>query len=439
MSKSKLYMPIRYVMPYLFLTYLIFCISDLSASVENIWLLTGFVSMAYISLFVGYVFGVEYASQRLVWITEIESKRLRNVNFLLIVGCVYLVVWGINQLVNFGAEDVSSVIRSLNDPGAAYAAKFDIYTDFESTQKVSRIGQVLVLLGVVFVMVMPAMSAYWRHLSSKLKMFCIFSVVIYAVSFLYIGTQKGLGDLFLLLFSGWIVVRVRHADMNVSGRKIKNYLLLIFLIIVGLVSLSFIQSSRAIQFGLTSTMMVNNISDNWLANIFGESFALGFYSIIGYPAHGYLGLSHNLSIDFIFSYGAGLFQAFESYRFQYLGGENNLLLTYPYRTELTTGWPAGMYWSTAFPWIASDLTFIGVFPLMFLVGMLFARIWINCLRKMDVVSLAILGQIFVFVAFLPANNQVFISRQGLLSVTVLILIVVFRKLSHISRRSNNAI
>ena len=114
-------------------------------------------------------------------------------------------------------------------------------------------------------------------------------------------------------------------------------------------------------------------------------------------------------------------------------------MTYPYRTELATGWPAGMYWSTAFPWIASDLTFIGVFPFMFLVGMLFARTWVNCLRKMDVISLAILGQVFVFVAFLPANNQVFMSRQGLLSITVLSLIVVLRKLSHISRRSSHAI
>jgi hypothetical protein len=120
-------------------------------------------------------------------------------------------------------------------------------------------------------------------------------------------------------------------------------------------------------------------------------------------------------------------QAFESYRYQYFGGESNLLLTYPYRTEAVTGWPAGMYWSTAFPWIASDLTFFGVFPFMFLIGMLFARTWVRCLKTLDIISLAILGQILIFIAFLPANNQVLMSRQGFLSVVTLTIIVVLRK------------
>lgn len=439
MKNSDLYLPIRYAMFYLLLTYILFVVGDVSSGVLNIWALTAFVLAAYSCLFIGYIYGIKFVPIRPELITDINSRRLHNVNILLIVGCFYLVVWGINQAVNYGAKDISSIGEALTDPGAAYAAKFSVYMQQEQEQTVSRIGQVLVLLGVVFVLVIPVMSAYWRHLSRALKIVCIFSALIYALSYLYIGTQKGLGDLFLLLFAGWAAVRVRDVRGHVSDNRIKKILLLILLALAGLVTLTLIQSSRAIQFGITSTMMVNNVSETWVAQIFGDFFAMGFYTIIGYPVHGYLGLSHNLGGDFVFSYGAGLFQAFESYRFQYLGGESNLLLTYPYRTELATGWPAGMYWSTAFPWIASDLTFIGVFPFMFLVGMLFARTWVNCLRKMDVISLAILGQVFVFVAFLPANNQVFMSRQGLLSITVLSLIVVLRKLSHISRRSSHAI
>ena len=438
MKKSKLYAPIRYAMLYLFSTFSLFAISDLSSGANNMLLLTCFVFFAYAFLYIGYVFGMRASATKSAWPADIDSKRIRYVNYLVVFGCVYLVVWGVNQTINYGAQDVSSVAEALANPGAAYAAKFEVYEEQQRDQKVSLIGQVLVLLGVVYVLVMPVMSAYWQYLTKAKKFFCVSSVFVYAISFLYIGTQKGLGDLFLMSFAGWAVVKCRDLNNFASIKRLRRFFLVLLLAVAGLVSLSLIQASRAVQFGITSSMMSDTVSDTWIAHLFGEYFALGFYTIISYPAHGYLGLSHNLGTDFVFSYGAGLFQAFESYRYQYLGGENNLLLTYPYRTEAITGWPAGMYWSTAFPWIASDLTFFGVFPLMFFVGVLFAKTWVHCLRTMDMVSLAVLGQIFLFIAFIPANNQVFISRQGFLAVFTLALIIIVRKLSISKRGAGHA-
>lgn len=57
---------------------------------------------------------------------------------------------------------------------------------------------------------------------------------------------------------------------------------------------------------------------------------------------------------------------------------------------------------------------------MFLMGLLFARVWITCLQRDSLLAMVALGQIMIFVAYLPANNQVLMQRQGLWIVMTLL-------------------
>ena len=173
---------------------------------------------------------------------------------------------------------------------------------------------------------------------------------------------------------------------------------------------------RAEEFGITESAIVGDVSDTVIARAFGTDAAYGIYTVLAYPSHGYLGLGYSMSVPFEFSRGAGLSQAYESYRSQYFGGAEFRYLTYPERSEQVTGWPAGMFWSTIFPWLASDLTFYLIPLFMAAIGALFARLWLSCLYGANALSLAAFGQIIVFVAFIPANNQVLMQRQGLLVV-----------------------
>src|SRR5690606_18136124 len=148
------------------------------------------------------------------------------------------------------------------------------------------------------------------------------------------------------------------------------------------------QASRASEFNKTGSIIVDDVSDTTLAHIVGEPWAYGIYALLAYPSHGYAGLSLDLQQEFVFARGAGLSPAFESYRRQYLGGDDNTWLTYPVRTEIATGWPADLVWSTAFPWFASDVTFPGTIALMVLIGFVFARVWINCIISRRPIALA---------------------------------------------------
>jgi hypothetical protein len=407
----------------------IYLLGSLIGEVDNLGALTGFVLLAYSFFFFGYSSGLPRGRIFLFQSEQVDGRRVRFVRRLILLGSLYFIVWGVNQINDFSGGDFSTIADRLTNPGAAYSAKFDVYEDRAVNDVVNRVTQVLILLSIFYALLIPMLIVYWRFIHPWLRKLAVFSIIVYVVSFLYIGTQKGVGDVILLSSAGFAISAATNASEFTNGlkRKLIAGSLGAILLIFGYMALN--QSSRAAEFGLTSSVMVGDVSNTWIGRTFGEPVALGVYVALGYPSHGYLGLSYDLKQDFVFSNGAGLSQAYESYRYQFLGGEPNSLTTYPMRTEAATGWPAGMYWSTAFPWFASDLSFPGTVIFMFCIGYLFARVWLRCLTHRDVLAFGALGQLFIFIAFLPANNQVLMQRQGLWVVISLAILAFLRKIA----------
>ncbi|MGO4606564.1 hypothetical protein AB4142_09520 [Variovorax sp. 2RAF20] len=422
-------MPIRVSMFYLLGTFFLFVASNLFAEAPNPVYLIAFVLLAFFLLWAGYVLGIRTSAKRWIRVGDVTFKERRRINWFVLVGSCYAIIWGINQIIDYGGTSPLQILETIVNPGTAYSAKFEVFERREFNQEVNRVTQVLILLSVIYAMFFPALVLHWTRLKRKVKILAITATAVYVLSYLFIGTQKGLGDVLIYAAAGWSIkysFRQEVSPQRLSGRNIAA------IILIGTIAFVYMaanQASRAAEFGLTTTLLSGDVSGTYVAEIFGQPFALGIYTLIGYPSHGYFGLSQSLTSDFAFSYGAGFSQAFESYRYQFLGGQQNLLLTYPFRTEVLTGWPAGMYWSTAFPWFASDLTFPGVLILMSLLGFIFARVWLSSLRHMDLISLAALGQFFLFIVFLPANNQVLMQRQGFWVVITLLILYAFKRIS----------
>ena len=422
-------MPIRVSMYYLLGTFFLFITSNLFAETPNPIYLMVFVLLAFFALWAGYVLGIRTCEKRWIRVEAFSSFERRRINWFVLIGSCYAIVWGVNQIIDYGGTNPVQVIEAIVNPGTAYSAKFEVFERREFNQEVNRVTQILILLSVIYAMFFPALVMHWANLRRRVKFLAVIATVIYILSYLFIGTQKGIGDVLIYAAAGWSIrysLNQQISPKRISGRSIAA------LVLIGTIAFVYMavnQASRAAEFGLTTTLLAGDVSNTYLASVFGQPFALGVYTLIGYPSHGYFGLSQSLTADFVFSYGAGISQAFESYRYQFLGGPQNFLLTYPFRTEALTGWPAGMYWSTAFPWFASDLTFPGVIILMLLLGFVFARVWLSSLRRMDLISLAALGQFFLFVAFLPANNQVLMQRQGFWVVLTLLTFYALKKIS----------
>lgn len=433
LPRAAILAPMRWSQIYLWTTFGLFLLSPLSDKVENVTILIAFIAYVFGSFYIGYVFA---CANRQVVRKDLRErpprKQLQRIRLTILAGSLYFAVWGVNQMIDFGAQSFGDIAESVLNPGAAYGAKFSVYERRHAANEVNPITQVLILLSIIYSLFLPLLLIYWRFLSPIARLFAASSICIYIVSFLAIGTQKGLGDVLLLSLAGLMVLL--NSGSATLSRSAKKKILASVTLSALVLSLYMMlnQGSRAQEFGLSESLMFGAVSNSYLATLVGESAALGLFSLAGYPSHGYMGLALDLEIDFVFSWGAGLSQAFESYRAQYLGGESNVLLTYPFRAESVTGWPSGMYWSTAFPWFASDLTFLGCGPLMAFAGFLFAKTWIRSISgHTDFLALAALGQFFIFVAYLPANNQVLMQRQGF---WVVLTIVGFKVLKVLQRR-----
>lgn len=409
--RAVLMRPIVYAQAYLWTTVALFMLGPLFPEVENKLVLLVFLVLCYAMLFLGYWLGVSTKKNKFYYpIQGVSVRRARNV---VVLGAVYFVVFGINMMLDFGIDSPAELAGALLNPGAAYSAKFEVFAAREETGSVNRITQVLILLSLVYALFIPVLVVYWYSLKKTIRYFSLFAVACYLVAFLSIGTLKGVGDVLIFLAAGGAVLLGRGALLLTVKQRRRILVACLVLSSLGFVYGAVSQASRAEEFGITENKLIGDVSETMLAKVAGRSLAQGFYTILAYPSHGYYGLSLGLRHDFVFSKGAGFSPAFESYRRQYVGGVSNSELTYPARTEWADGWPAGMYWSTAFPWFASDLTFPGVVVLMGIVGFVFSRLWIACVGHARLLSLALFGQMLILIAFLPANNQLFMQRPSI--------------------------
>jgi hypothetical protein len=436
--RSILNAPIRYSMYYLAATFIIFLFGPLANDVDNMFTLVLFVAISYVAFYIGYSTCTKSHARGFGGSRLKTYNATRNNMLILIAGAGYFVVFGLNQLYEYGARDVGAIIQTIFDAGSAYKQKFDVYQIQALTGRVSLVGQVLVISSIFYGAFIPLAVLLWSRVSLLIKLMIVVAVVIFQVSFLFIGTMKGIGDTFLFAVAGGAILigkgRLNAALDGVSKRSSSSgrYLKLVVVLFAAAMFVYMVdnQIKRAAEFGIVYSPIVGDVSRTFINYLFGSDIAYGIYSVLAYPTHGYFGLSRSLTQPFEFAYGAGLSPAMESYRFQFLGGDNQMLLTFPYRAEISTGWPAGQFWSTAFPWLASDMSFLLVPVFMFLIGLLFARVWIACLQGSSLLAMVAFGQIIIFVAYLPANNQVLMQRQGFwIVVTLLALWVVglFRK------------
>ncbi|MDF2999132.1 MAG: hypothetical protein K0R27_4769 [Xanthobacteraceae bacterium] len=426
--RSVLNAPIRYSMYYLAATFVIFMFGPLANDVDNMFTLILFVTTSYVAFYIGYLTCTNSHAREFGGARLKTYDATRNNMLILIAGAGYFVIFGLNQLYEYGARDVGTIIQTIFDAGSAYKQKFDVYQIQALTGRVSLVGQVLVISSLFYGAFIPLAVLLWSKVSLLIKLMILAAIAVFQVSFLFIGTMKGIGDTFLFAVAGGAILigkgRLNAAFDGISMQSSSSarYLKLFVVLFASAIFVYMVdnQIKRAAEFGIVYSRIVGDVSRTFINYLFGSDVAFGIYSVLAYPTHGYFGLSRSLAQPFEFAYGAGLSPAMESYRFQFLGGDNHMLLTFPYRAEIATGWPAGQFWSTAFPWLASDMSFLLVPVFMFLMGLLFARVWITCLQRDSLLAMVALGQIMIFVAYLPANNQVLMQRQGFWIVVTLL-------------------
>lgn len=406
-----------------FLAFLIFGdTSDLAAPV----LLTVFVSFATGAWLLGYQWGL----RSFPWadVTKMYTQNLgrtdahiRSAKRWIAASGAYFFAYGLLMLEAYGAT-LNTFWLTVTKPGDAYAAKFELVEEL-SVRSGQTLLQVLILLSVFQLALAPLVTYFWRDIGWLLRILATAGASVYVAFFLYIGTMQGLGYLLAGVLAGVLARRLRTQAQSTRGtRPLRAWLIVAFA--VGAFALYMInaQSARLDTFEVRDRFQPNPL----IEAVAGREFARGAAVLAHYPTHGYRGLAYNLETPFEWTMGRGSSRAIDSYWEQYLG-TTVLRETYPLRTQERTGWPGLQSWTTVYPWLASDLSFPGVVAAMIFMGRWTARMWIRSAHFHDPLALMLFSQLVLFVIFIPANNQVLISRPALLGVTSCLLLYFLRE------------
>ncbi|MEU7841882.1 hypothetical protein AB0B39_13100 [Micromonospora sp. NPDC049114] len=356
-----------------------------------------------------------------------RSTDVRRIRRLVLAGGIYHVALGVALLLEYGATGPGSILASLQDPAAAYLNKFTVYQQQQDSGRTNPAIQVLTLLGVLGTVLVPLLVVHWRRLSSGLRLVGIAGVGVYSLFFLYIGTLKGLGD-FVLMMAASLLIAASRGPGPFGRTKKRRRATVLVAVVVALFCAYLVsnQADRVDQFGTQDRVRANPTVER----IVGEHAATGVAALMIYPTHGYLGLAYNLDTPFVWSHGLGSTPAVTSYGTQYFGVDADRYPAYPLRTEARTGWPAGMYWSTIYPWLASDLTFPGTVLFMALLGWFFAGLWRAVNLAGGILPTLLFVQMCLLVTYIPANNQLGMSRPAMIGLATLLMLYLWNALTN---------
>jgi len=429
------YLPLTVSLGYLLGTFVLFLLGPLAVQVDNVPLLAGFVLSSTGLFWLGYHLSIvqtrplgDFGGAN----TPIEFRfRLA----LLAAGC-WFVLFSVASLAEYGATSLGDILQAALSPSSSYFNKFAVYASQQETGRTSLPIQIAVITGALYGVLVPFTVYFWRRLRLLTRVFAVTATLLYLGYFVYIGTQKGVGDLLVMGAAALAVTALPLKKRSRSGTRTRSRWWLVS-VCVTLLALGFVgYMANNLGDRLQGTTRESQYEPNpVVASVFGEKFARGLSVAIFYPTHGYLGLSKNLSVPFVWADGFGGSPALSSYKAQYLGGDDPAVLAYPARTESATGWPAGKLWATAYPWLASDLTFPGAALFMGVLGWFMARMWVGARLENDPLSLVLFCQAAIFIAYVPANNQLMTARYTAIGIITLIGLYAVRRLLGTRRRS----
>lgn len=337
---------------------------------------------------------------------------------------IYFVAYGFLMLQSYGATP-QSFWKAIAEPGESYAAKFEIVEDL-SQQSGQTLLQVLILLSVFQLALAPLTTYFWSSLGTTLRVLALVGASVYVAFFLYIGTMQGIGYLLAGVLSG---ILARDSTTNETttpkrGQRKRRWMFAVLTISAFSLYMINAQSARLETFEVRDKFQPNPLVESFA----GRDFARGAAVLVHYPTHGYRGLAYNLETPFAWTMGRGSSRALDSYWAQYLG-ESVLRDTYPLRTQERTGWLGLQSWATVYPWLASDMSFPGTLFLMIFLGRWTARMWVRSSKFHDPLALMLFSQLILFVIFIPANNQVLISRPAFIGVASCVFLYLAREIA----------
>lgn len=313
------------------------------------------------------------------------------------------------QLINFGfLISEGKISLDLSTLGSNYVSYYEDYYDKKDIESFSRDFNFLLISSVPKFISLCLGFYYFKVLKRKEKIKLILLIVlIFLNDTIAKGNQKSIGDIVIFGLLAFVV----NVDFNKYKKKIyyvsliTGFSLLLFM--------GYSQYSRYTSRDLDIKDINQNVYDylsfdleHPMFKVFGEKIGFGVsFFVTSYLSDGYYGLSKCLDLDFEWTYGFGNSLALQA-TYDKITGETLYNHTYLGRMEKVYNIQGKAQWHTIFPWLASDITFVGALLLFFPIGYIYAKSWKEVLTYRNPVSYLMLCLLTIMLVFVPANNQI---------------------------------
>lgn len=413
---------------YLFLTLAFFIFGPLTWSCTNLSILIAYVSALFVFLFLGFRFYLFTKRNSMIKTqnnhNEYAISEKRVVKALKIMLVFNLIVFILYLIRNSGNNRLTmqNILIWIQNPSAQYSEKFN--------NNYGVFGTIVAYLSTFSSFFLwptiPLGIYYFRKLKTIYKLILIANVIVEALRWLVMGTNKGLVDL-LLVFSCLFILFLKAPKIKMKSKIVLAIFVALAVFFVGF----YFSNNVSGRVSNNSTYLMNNLTgatidnNNFLFRLFPNAKNLVLYSN-SYLCQGYYGLSLGLNQEWTPMFGLGnsvflrenIEELFDVELFQY---------TFMHKINYL-GWSEKSNWHTAFLWFANDFGFIGTLLLMLLIGYYFGFICYNLFDKGNGLFFPLFCIMIEMFFYFPMNNQIFnmpFSFMGFFGMNVFLLIISF--------------
>lgn len=344
---------------------------------------------------------------------------IRTLNIATLISLIIKVLLMVSSLILMGLPRFSTFFETLAS----------VYTTMHRSEAIGNIFRVIDTFSTFITYFAVLGNMYLWKSSSKLRKVIVTTIIVLDLFYnlFFIGTQRSLFTYAIFIITYFLIFNAKSNTRMQVSKRIKAIAGISVLVILSMNILyarkQFWNSDFSIiSFSSGISYDFNNIFIRFLP----QQLKYNISTVVSYFTQGYYGLGLSLMSDFQWTYGTGSARGLSSILrqiFPILPDMTNY--TYPIRVGLNYGFDGLVHWYTIFPWLASDLTFLGALFYMGAVGFLYMKVWIEVIRYNNIISFTILALLNIQYLFIVANNQLFVTRGESLATIILFLTWLF--------------
>lgn len=421
----KFYVPLIVIQLYLFITVGLFFFGPWPWPYENGLNLFLYLMASQLLIFIGYFFGIWVSYKNIGDDVILSSTRFYNLS--IIFSLVLLVPTTIART----GHVFPFFVTGVEEIGVAYNIALQAKENI-GLWVVSEYFRII--FSVFLVSLFPLTVFYWPVLTVRQKFLSLFILTWFLLIYISTGTNKFFADILISIPFLLLLQKYAFNKNFILFKKVKKYIkymLFFFMVILFIYFFSYGQLTR--EGGVGELAVFNTGQELIYAQRYdGLPYVLQIFveSISRYLTQGYYALDLAFRLEGSPS-TLGLGNSF------FLAENANSLFGTSYFSESSLpglieyhfGWGMYQLWHSIYPWLASDVGFLGALIVLGFFSFLLAFSWTKSISCRDPFMVVIAYLLIILFFYVPGNNQVFQFGETFVGFLSLVLYAFFiRKL-----------